>query len=221
MTTLTYDQLYTLARQQGLSSQASNIAAAVALGESGGLTTNYNPRPPDLSYGLWQINMINRLGPARRADFNLGRNEELFDPVVNARAMASISNGGTNWQPWTVYTKGIYKKHLRQGKEVPLPADLSGGHGTFSSLSDSAGIMPNSGDSATGEEFVNVPPSLLDSPSPRLNLLQTPFGDLSIPLRGIWFVSGGVCLIVGAGIVLTGSATGGITKALSALQKLK
>lgn len=92
------------------------IAVAVALAESGGNTTDHNPIPPDDSYGLWQINMLGSLGPDRRKQFHLTSNDQLYDPTINARAMAAISNGGTNWKPWKTYTSGKYRFYLPRGR---------------------------------------------------------------------------------------------------------
>lgn len=79
------------------------IATALAGAESGWNPRAHNPKPPDNSYGLWQINMINSLGPARRKQFGLASNEELFDPVKNAKAAFSISKGGTDFRPWSTW----------------------------------------------------------------------------------------------------------------------
>jgi Lysozyme like domain len=87
-------------------------ATAIAWAESVLDPRAHNATPPDDSYGLWQINMLGRLGPARRTKFGLQSNDELYAPAVNARAMASISLGGTNWQPWTTYTSGAYRQYL-------------------------------------------------------------------------------------------------------------
>lgn len=118
----TYEQLFALAKSAGLSDKpgtdpsgggaagsACDVAAAVALAESGGNPNSHNTTPPDDSYGLWQINMYGNLGPARRQQFGLSSNSQLFDPATNARAMATISNGGRSWSAWTTYTSGRYK----------------------------------------------------------------------------------------------------------------
>lgn len=84
---------------------------ACALGESGGDTRAHNTRPPDNSYGLWQINMYGALGPARRREFGLTSNDQLFDPATNARAMIKIlrSQGP---RAWSVISSGTYLRHL-------------------------------------------------------------------------------------------------------------
>lgn len=115
MAKLSRDQIAMYARSAGLSGGAVDIAVAVALAESGGDPGQRNPIPPDNSYGLWQINMLGGMGPERRRKFGLSSNSELYDPATNARAMAAISNGGTNWSPWSTYTDGKYRKYLKPG----------------------------------------------------------------------------------------------------------
>ena len=103
---------YNLALDAGCPPQGAALAAAIAQAESSGNPRAYNPKPPDLSYGLWQINMIGGLGPARRSQFGISSNEQLFDPRINAAAMFQVSNGCTNFRPWTTYTSGAYRQHL-------------------------------------------------------------------------------------------------------------
>lgn len=83
-------------------------AVAVALAESGGNERAHNAVPPDDSYGLWQINMLGSLGPARRTQFGITSNEQLYDIATNAKAMAAISSGGTNWKPWSTFQGARY-----------------------------------------------------------------------------------------------------------------
>jgi hypothetical protein len=86
--------------------------AAIGQAESSGNPNAYNPRGRDNSYGLWQINMLGKLGPERRAQLGISSNEALYDPLTNARAarMLAASKGGLN--NWTTYTSGDYKKYL-------------------------------------------------------------------------------------------------------------
>jgi|GEM_PF-1970252 len=139
------DVLAAAAYQAGLRGQALIMAVAIGLGESGGNPRAHNPNPPDDSYGLWQINMLGSMGPARRRQFGISSNSQLYDPVINARAMFAISSGGSNWRPWTVYTSGRYRAHLGEATNaantvtrrgggigallIPLGAYASGGGG--------------------------------------------------------------------------------------------
>jgi Lysozyme like domain len=68
------------------------IATAIALAESGGDPHAHNPKPPDNSFGLWQINMIGALGPDRRQKLGLSRNEELFDHKLTPAPPTSSSS---------------------------------------------------------------------------------------------------------------------------------
>ena len=98
----------------GFSGQSLAIAKAIAMAESSGRPSahNNNTATGDDSYGLFQINMLGNMGPARRKSFNLSSNEDLYDPATNARVAYAISNGGTNWGPWSTFKNGAYKKFL-------------------------------------------------------------------------------------------------------------
>ena len=61
---------------------------------------NKNSRTGDNSYGLFQINMIGSLGPARLKQYNLKTNKDLFDPLTNAKIAFQMSNGGKDWSAW-------------------------------------------------------------------------------------------------------------------------
>lgn len=124
-------QIAFVARQAGFSGDALGIAVAIALAESGGNTRAHNTRGPDDSYGLWQINMKGSLGPARRSQFGLNSDADLFNPATNARAAFAISSSGTNFKPWTTYTSGAYRVHLSKANNAaggPLngPQTVSG-----------------------------------------------------------------------------------------------
>jgi hypothetical protein len=87
-------------------------AWAVSMKESTGrpLAHNNNRSTGDNSYGLFQINMIGRLGPVRREAFGLEENAELFDPVLNAQIAYEMSKEGTDFGHWGIgpnaYTGG-------------------------------------------------------------------------------------------------------------------
>jgi murein DD-endopeptidase MepM/ murein hydrolase activator NlpD len=108
---LTMEQLVGLAKGAGFSDGDAVIMAAIAKGESGGNSNAKNFKPPDKSYGLWQINMIGRLGPARMKEFGLQREDQLFDPVTNAKAAYAIRKS-QGLSAWTIYKNGAYKNHL-------------------------------------------------------------------------------------------------------------
>jgi len=89
----------------GFKGQDLVVAWAVAKKESNGrpLAFNGNHKTGDSSYGMFQINMIDTLGPDRRTKFDLESNAELFNPVKNAEIAYYMTNGGDDWSSW----KGI------------------------------------------------------------------------------------------------------------------
>lgn len=111
-------QIASAAASAGIPRDKLAVAVAIALAESGGDTNAYNGKGMDDSYGLWQINMIGAMGPVRRQQFGIGSNQELFNPAINARAMAFISAQGKNWTPWTTYTRGTYLTHMGRANEA-------------------------------------------------------------------------------------------------------
>ncbi|MDQ1739216.1 MAG: hypothetical protein QOE53_868 [Pseudonocardiales bacterium] len=110
--------------QAGFSGSGLDTAVAVALAESGGSPTSHNGNADtgDDSYGLFQINMLGSMGPARLKEYGLTSKEQLFDPLVNAKVAYRLSDGGTNWQPWTTYTRGAYRQHLGENPTTQLTA---------------------------------------------------------------------------------------------------
>lgn len=125
---LTPTQIYAVARKGGFSKPQAVLATAIALAESGGDAhiVNDTPATGDLSYGLWQINMIGRMGPDRLKQFGIPSNEALADPVTNARAAYIVSGGGKNFNPWTTYTSGAYAKNLSTAADVMIKDNLNG-----------------------------------------------------------------------------------------------
>ena len=108
-------------RQAGFKESEIPTMVAIGMGESGLRPDAHNPRYPDDSYGLFQINMLDEpgyeLGKERRTRYGLQSNEQLKDPLTNARAALDIRNRqGLN--AWSVYKQGIYKKHLPKVQQV-------------------------------------------------------------------------------------------------------
>jgi len=99
----------------GFRGQDLKEAWGTAMKESTGrpMAHNRNSNTGDNSYGLFQINMIGSLGPARLKQFGLKDNKDLFNPYVNAKIAYEMSNGGKNWSAWhglTDRTKSWMKK---------------------------------------------------------------------------------------------------------------
>lgn len=92
-------------------------AWGTAMKESTGrpMSHNKNSNTGDNSYGLFQINMIGSLGPARLEKYGLESNKDLFDPLTNAKIAFQMSNGGKDWSSW----HGITDKTKQWMKEFP------------------------------------------------------------------------------------------------------
>lgn len=109
MANLSQAQIEMYARAAGMTNP--QVMAAIAMAESGGNPRAHNPIPPDNSYGLWQVNMLGSMGPARRKQFGINSNSQLFDPAINAKAAAQILKS-QGLKAWSTYTNGAYKKYM-------------------------------------------------------------------------------------------------------------
>jgi murein DD-endopeptidase MepM/ murein hydrolase activator NlpD len=120
--------LIKLLSSKGFKGDALRTAYSIAIAESGGRSNahNDNVKTGDDSYGLYQINMLGSLGPARRKKFNLKSNSDLFNPSTNAGIAAHMSHRGDNWSAWSTYKTGAYMKHLKEADAVAKEAHVGG-----------------------------------------------------------------------------------------------
>lgn len=93
------NDLKQILQKVGFTGHGLEMAMAIAYYES-------TFRPASLNrasncYGLFQINMTGSLGESRRKKYGLSKNEDLFNPVINASIAYKMSNGGKNWSAWT------------------------------------------------------------------------------------------------------------------------
>jgi cell wall-associated NlpC family hydrolase len=116
--------LRALLEEAGFHGHGLDMAVAIATAESGGhpMSHNTNAGTGDNSYGLFQINMLGSLGPARLAEYHLSSNNELFDPLTNAKVAYRMSDGGTNWTPWSTFKSGAYQQYLGPGEDTQVDA---------------------------------------------------------------------------------------------------
>jgi hypothetical protein len=111
--TVSLSQLVELAHEAGIPNDELATAVAIAEAESGG-----NPDAVDddsngsVDRGLWQINTV--------WDSVLPGNE--FNEAYNAKSMAFISQGGTDWSPWVTYQTGAYQTYLPQAQQAVAAA---------------------------------------------------------------------------------------------------
>jgi hypothetical protein len=114
---LSATQLKDLLYSVGFRGEHLREAWGIVMKESTGrpMAHNQNSKTGDNSHGLFQINMIGNLGPARLKEYGLNGNEELFDPLTNAKIGYTMSNGGKNWSPWN----GLGSSAQKWMKEFP------------------------------------------------------------------------------------------------------
>ena len=117
--TLNQEEIARAARAAGFPEDKVATMTAIAMAESSGdsAALNNNPNTGDLSYGLWQINMLGDMGPERRKLFGIKSNEELFDPLTNAKAAYKIYEL-QGYGAWSVYKSGKYRDYMVSAKKA-------------------------------------------------------------------------------------------------------
>jgi cell wall-associated NlpC family hydrolase len=89
------------------------VAAAIAMGESGGIPGRVQQgMPPGLTgWGLWQITPTSGI-------WQNGRFGNLLNAENNARAAVYLWRQAGGFRPWTVYNTGAYQRFMAQGGPV-------------------------------------------------------------------------------------------------------
>ena len=110
-------ELKNLLYQAGFRGERLREAWGTVMKESTGRPRSHNDNRDtgDNSYGLFQINMIDSLGPARLEQYGLESNKDLFNPLTNAKIAFQMSNKGKNWSGWN----GITDSTLEWMKQFP------------------------------------------------------------------------------------------------------
>jgi murein DD-endopeptidase MepM/ murein hydrolase activator NlpD len=128
-------ELLALLQRAGFKGERLREAWAIVMRESSGRPGAHNPdrSTGDNSYGLFQINMLGKLGPERLqkfARYGVNRYEDLFDPWINAQVAAHMSQKGNNWSAWRSAQYGrsaeFYKKFPAVAREAGLPGYAHG-----------------------------------------------------------------------------------------------
>jgi hypothetical protein len=107
------------AKAAGFRGQALINAVAIAGAESRYDAEALNPRYPDYSVGMWQINML-----AHGSRY--GSESALKNPFTNAKAAYAISGGGRNFGPWSTWP-GLAKGYLARARAAASGAGSRGG----------------------------------------------------------------------------------------------
>lgn len=194
---LTVKEISSLAYQAGFRGSALTWAVAVALAESGGNPTAYNPElgantpKGGGSRGLWQI-----YGTAH-PEYN---NSSMFNPQANAKAAYAVyRQAGGSFRPWSTFKNGSAAKFLK---------------GISGSISVSSDAIKSAMIGATGTiaaERIPTPGQRATSPLSQLSILPDNISKfLSAPdlnmtllfiLLGTLFVIMGMVLLFGTNSV--------------------
>jgi SLT domain-containing protein len=133
--------------QAGFTGQALEDALQIAQGESGynPLAFNGDTSTGDTSYGLMQINMLGNLGPGRRKWFGLKSDEDLYNPLVNAKAAYALykSKGYRFDRDWVTQSKKLASKGVPGGDSSSTASSSSSSSSsadTDSAVLDEKGI---------------------------------------------------------------------------------
>jgi len=112
--------------QRGLSEEEAVTMTAIMMAESFGRAgvVNDNPRTRDLSYGLFQINMRDELGPARMKQYGLSSYDDLKDPRVNTDIAVKMMRA-SGYGPWGAYTDGRYKSFMDSARQAVRASQVS------------------------------------------------------------------------------------------------
>jgi murein DD-endopeptidase MepM/ murein hydrolase activator NlpD len=133
---MTIEQILDIAKSAGFKGKNAEIAAAVAMAESGGdpttdtVKSGTDPQMKnEYSIGLWQINWkAHKDGTLKK--LGITNPDMLRNPTINARA-ALIISGGSNFNPWSVYSKnGRYKNYLPAAEKANKKKSAEGGPGS-------------------------------------------------------------------------------------------
>jgi hypothetical protein len=131
MAALSEGTLATLLRNAGFPEEKVPLMVNIAKRESGLRPGAHNPNAAtgDNSYGLFQINMIGNLGPARLkeyADIGVKSYEDLKDPWKNVQAAKKVFDS-QGLGAWTTYQAALKdpKPALSGGSAAELPAIAS------------------------------------------------------------------------------------------------
>ncbi len=119
-----FNSLYRLALEVGFPQEDAKTAAAIALAESSGraaidtVQSGLDPnKENEFSLGLWQIDMQDTpgymVGKERRPQFGIESNEELYNPLTNAKAAKILyDRRGGKFTDWATFNDGKYKQFL-------------------------------------------------------------------------------------------------------------
>lgn len=173
---LTGEQVALLLHKAGFRGEDIIKGVAISERESRWKSTAHNPNRStgDNSYGLFQINMIEKYAEGRRKSFGIASNDALFDPETNVRAAKQMYDGrksrGNGWYDWGPYKgeKETYNTDVSKATRIVNSVDFGG---------DPMGSASTSRP-ASGSDSVSVVGGATFNISPTINMSGGSGGDL-------------------------------------------
>lgn len=180
---LTGEQVALLLHKAGFRGEDIIKGVAISERESRWKSTAHNPNRStgDNSYGLFQINMIEKYAEGRRKAFGITSNEDLFDPEKNVRAAKQMYDGrkskGNGWYDWGPYKgeKETYNTDVAKATRIVNSIDFTGD--PVGSASTSRAVSKSDSISVVGGATFNI--------SPTINMSGGSGGDLQKMAREI------------------------------------
>lgn len=219
MPRLNYQQVAQLAWEAGWRGKDAETAVAIARAESQFDTLATNFKNKDHSFGLWQINMKDDLGPDRRKRYNLTSNEQLFDPRTNARvAYAIYKDRGNKFIDWSTYNQRTYIVYLN-GAVFAIKQIQQGKTGLDIPSYDAKDVPP--GQDTTAEK------PLIPDPLEGFKSVADAVGNIGafVTNQENWFraaavVGGGVLITLAVFLVMTDTVVGVALKKVGKVGKV-
>src|ERR1035437_8765955 len=175
------------AMKAGFTGTGLQTIVAIGAPESGYNEMDHNSTPPDNSYGIWQINMI--AGAHTLAEFSLTSNDQLFDPMINAKAAWVVSAHGTNFAPWSTFPgkSTPYMNEAARAIAAPVaPGTQAAGSQTGISLPSIPNPISSVADAITGA--VNAITKQLVSFASTISMVGL---IVILLLVGVWLIHSG------------------------------
>lgn len=167
---LTGEQVALLLYKAGFRGQDIVKGVAISERESHWNSMAYNPKRStgDDSYGLFQINMLGKMGPWRQKLFGIGSYDSLFDPTTNVQSAKKLYDfrkkaGENPWTDWGGYkgrseTAGTdMPKATRIVNSVDFSGDPMGSASTSRAVSKSETISMVGGATFNISPTINMP----------------------------------------------------------------
>lgn len=186
---LTGEQVALLLHKAGF--RGEDIVKGVAISEReskwNSMAHNPNRSTGDDSYGLFQINMLDKLNAYRQKLFGISSKEALFDPTTNVRAAKSLYDfrkkaGDNPWYDWGAYGGKSETSGTDMAKATRIVSAVDFGGDPAGNTSTS---RPGNSDnvSVVGGATFNISPTINMSGGNTNNDLQNIAKELAVMIR--------------------------------------